>query len=48
MVLSGLVYAALWAFAPIPVAVSGGCAAVLAGLAVTIGYCLSARREATA
>jgi hypothetical protein len=40
MVLSGLVYAALWAFAPIPVAIAGGCAAVVAGMAVTLGYCL--------
>ncbi|MBS7456024.1 hypothetical protein [Coralloluteibacterium stylophorae] len=43
MVLSGLVYAALWAFAPIPVAVAGGSAAVLAGIALTFGYCLSLR-----
>ena len=42
-VLSGLVYAALWAFAPIPVAVVGGCAAVLLGMAVSIGYCISLR-----
>lgn len=46
MVLSGLVYAALWAFAPIPVAVAGGCAAVIASMIVTIGYCLSVRRQA--
>ena len=44
-VLSGLVYAALWAFAPIPVAVAGGIAAILAGFVVTIGYCLSLRKE---
>lgn len=43
LVLSGLIYAALWAFAPIPVAVAGGSAAVLAGIAVTIGYCVSLR-----
>ena len=42
-VLSGLVYAGLWAFAPIPVAVVGGCAAVLLGMAVSIGYCISLR-----
>lgn len=41
MVLSGLVYAGLWAFAPIPVATWGGTGAVLAGIAVTLGYCLS-------
>lgn len=41
LALSGLVYAGLWAFAPIPVAVAGGCGAVIAGMVVTIGYCLS-------
>jgi hypothetical protein len=48
LVLSGLVYAALWAFAPIPVAVVGGCAAVLLGMAVTIVYCLALRARAKA
>jgi len=48
MVLSGLVYAGLWAFAPIHVAVIGGCGAVLAGIAVTLGYCLSLRAGAKA
>lgn len=38
-VLSGLVYAGLWAFAPIPVAITVGSGAVLAGLVVTVGYC---------
>lgn len=46
LVLSGLVYAVLWAFAPIPLAVAGGSAAVLAGIAVTVGYCLSLRAKA--
>jgi len=46
MALSGLVYAGLWAFAPIPVAIIGGCGAVLAGIAVTLGYCLSLRAKA--
>jgi hypothetical protein len=46
LVLSGLVYAGLWAFAPIPVAVAGGCGAVLLGMAVTIGYCISLRAKA--
>lgn len=46
LVLSGLVYAGLWAFAPIPVAVAGGCGAVLLGIAVTIGYCLRLRAKA--
>ena len=40
-VLSGLVYAGLWAFAPIPVAIWVGSGAVLTGVAVTFGYCLS-------
>ncbi|MEO6582548.1 MAG: ammonium transporter [Sphingomicrobium sp.] len=48
MVLSGLVYAGLWAFAPIPVAIAGGCGTVLAGIAVTVGYCLSLRAKAKA
>jgi hypothetical protein len=46
MVLSGLVYAGLWAFAPIPVAITAGSGAVLAGMAVTLGYCLSLRGKA--
>jgi hypothetical protein len=46
LVLSGLVYAGLWAFAPIPVAIAGGCAAVLLGMAVTVGYCLKLRAQA--
>lgn len=46
LVLSGLVYAGLWAFAPIPVAVAGGCCAVLLGIAVTFGYCISLRAKA--
>lgn len=48
LVLSGLIYAGLWALAPIPVAVVGGCAAVLLGMAVTIGYCLALRSKAKA
>lgn len=48
MALSGLVYAGLWAFAPIPVAIVGGCAAVVAGIAVTLGYCLLLRAKAKA
>jgi hypothetical protein len=46
MVLSGLVYTGLWAFAPIPVAKVVGSAAVIAGIAVTLGYCLSLRAKA--
>jgi hypothetical protein len=48
LVLSGLVYAGLWAFAPIPIAIAGGCGAVLLGIAVTIGYCVSLRAKAKA
>lgn len=43
LVLSGLVYAGLWAFAPMPAAIWGGTGAVFAGVAVTLGYCLSLR-----
>ncbi|MBA4805451.1 MAG: ammonium transporter [Brevundimonas sp.] len=48
MAISGLVYAGLWVFAPFDVALWGGCAAVIAGMAVTMGYCLSAARGARA
>lgn len=48
MVLSGLVYAGLWAFAPTDVALIGGCVAVIVGIAVTLGYCLSVRSRARA
>lgn len=48
MALSGLVYAGLWSFAPFEVAVIGGCGAILAGLALTIGYCLSLRSRSKA
>ena len=50
LVLSGLVYAGLWAFAPIPVAVMFGTGAVFAGVIVTLGYCvwLDARARAGA
>ncbi|NEX94451.1 ammonium transporter [Caulobacter sp. 17J65-9] len=48
MVLSGLAYAGLWAFAPMQVAITAGCGAVIAGIAVTIGYCLWLRSRAKA
>jgi hypothetical protein len=41
MVLSGLAYAGLWAFAPIPLATWSGVGVILAGIAVTLCYCLS-------
>lgn len=47
-VLSGLVYTALWAFAPILVAIAAGCGALVAGMLVTLGYCLSLRAKAKA
>jgi hypothetical protein len=43
LVLSGLVYAGLWALAPIPAAAWGGTLAIVAGMVVTFGYCLSLR-----
>lgn len=43
MVVSGLAYAGLWAFAPMTVATFGGMLALLSGIAVTLGYCLSLR-----
>lgn len=46
MALSGLVYAGLWIFAPFDVALVAGSAAVIAGMAVTITYCLRARARA--
>lgn len=48
LVLSGLVYAGLWAFAPIPVAIAAGCGVILLGMAVTIGHCISLRAKAQA
>lgn len=46
MALSGLIYAALWVFAPTQVAVVGGSAAVVLGILATISYCLSLRSKA--
>ena len=48
LALSGLVYAGLWAFAPINVAVAVGCGAVATGIAVTLGYSLMLRQKAKA
>ena len=48
LVLSGLVYAGLWAIAPIPIAFAGGCGAVLSGLAVSIGHCVVLRTKSGA
>lgn len=46
MVLSGLVYAGMWAFAPIATATIVGTGAIIAGILVTLGYCLSLRSRA--
>jgi hypothetical protein len=40
MVLSGLVYAGMYAFAPLPLAFTVGIGAGLAGISVSLGYCL--------
>lgn len=48
LAVSGLIYAGLWAFAPFQVALVGGCGAVIVGMVVTIGYCLSLRDRAKA
>src|SRR5437763_816160 len=45
LVLSGLVYAGLFVFAPIAVAAKVGSGAVVAGIAVTLGYALSLRSK---
>ena len=46
MVISGLVYAAAFIFAPIMTAVLVGCGAIIIGMAVTFGYCLALRNQA--
>jgi hypothetical protein len=46
MVLSGIVYAGVWAFAPIQTAVFVGCGAVLLGMIATISYCFVLRGRA--
>ena len=49
MVLSGLVYAGAFILAPtMMTAVIVGCGAILVGMAVTFGYCLSLRDRTTA
>jgi hypothetical protein len=48
LAVSGLIYAALWAFAPFQVALIGGCGAIIVGIAVTIGYGLSLRDRSKA
>lgn len=48
MAISGLVYGALWVFAPFDVALWAGCGAVVLGIAVTVGYCATQARRGTA
>ncbi|WP_309628674.1 ammonium transporter [Brevundimonas sp.] len=49
MVLSGLVYAGAFVLAPtMMTAIVIGCGAILTGMAVTFGYCLSLRDRTTA
>lgn len=48
MVLSGLVYAGAFVFLPVMTAVVVGCSAVVAGMAVSFGYCLLLRNRARA
>lgn len=42
-VLSGLIYTGLFLFAPIRVATLVGAGAIFAGVAITLGYCLTLR-----
>ena len=48
LAISGLIYGGLWAFAPLNVALGVGCGAIIAGMAVTLGYCLWLRGRPTA
>lgn len=48
MALSGLVYAGLWAFAPIALAKVAGTVVIALGILVTVAYCLSLRSRAHA
>ncbi len=48
LAISGLIYAVLWAFAPFQVALVGGCAAIVIGIAITFVYCLRMRARTEA
>lgn len=48
MVISGLIYAGAFLVLPIDTAVVVGCGAVILGMVVTFGYCLSLRNRARA
>jgi hypothetical protein len=45
---SGLVYIGVWAFAPIPLAVTIGTAAIATAMIVTLGYCFWLRSQGRA
>ena len=48
MVISGLIYAGAFVFAPISMAVVIGCGAIILGIAISFAYCLSLRNRAKA
>lgn len=48
MALSGLFYAGLWALAPFDVALWVGCGAIIAGILLTVWYCVSLRSRVKA
>lgn len=48
MVVSGAIYAGAFIFLPMDTAVLVGCGAVIVGIALTFGYCLSLRHRARA
>ncbi|WP_206426858.1 ammonium transporter [Brevundimonas fluminis] len=48
LAISGLIYAASFALLPVDQAILIGCGAIVLGIAVTVGWCLSLRRRATA
>jgi len=48
LAISGLIYAAAFAFAPLDTALIVGCGAIILGIAATFAYCLSLRNSAKA
>lgn len=48
MVLSGLVYAGLWAFAPMSAAIWGGTIVIFGGVIISLAYCLMLQARANA
>ncbi|MDY6924016.1 MAG: ammonium transporter [Pseudomonadota bacterium] len=46
LAISGLIYAGLWAFAPIHIALTFGCGAIIAGISATLAYGLRLRAGA--